>query len=245
MSNFSQKQKKSKRKPSLPDKGLIVGLDLDDIHECLKFVNYLNGIADIFKIPSSLALEGGRGFLEEISSRAPLFLDLKIFDIPNTMRLILKKCSEMGVDIVTAHSLAGKNHLKKANEYAREFNIKILGVTVLTSMEEEDIKFFNSSSIGEMVIEMAKINLEAGSWGIVCSAREARMVKEAVGNRLKIVCPGIRELMDEVHDQKRISSPEEAGRAGADFIVVSRPILESEDPPSTAKRIKDLFLKNL
>lgn len=232
-------------KSCIPDKGLIVALDLPGQKDCLEMARTLSDCADIFKIPTSLALDGGTEFIKRMSKLAPIFIDLKLFDIPNTMKIILEKCAEMGVSIVTVHSLMGLDHLTQVNEHAKSLGVKILGVTLLTSLESKDLPVGEQESCEDIVLRLANLNLEAGSWGIVSSALEAEKIKKMTEGKIKIVCPGIRKEAFNGDDQKRMATPEKAGENGVDFIVVGRPITKAGSPEKEAREIKERFLKSI
>ena len=168
-----------------------------------------------------------------------IFLDLKIYDIPNTMYATCYQISKLGVDIISLHASAGSRALKiskKASlEGSREFNLRppiLLGVTVLTSFSIEDLKLdFNiQTSIEENVVKLAELSFRSGLDGCVCSPRELKTLRLTYNNNFQLITPGIRLEETTKHDQKRVMTPREAILSGASKLVVGRSITQSENP---------------
>jgi orotidine-5'-phosphate decarboxylase len=168
---------------------------------------------------------------------AEVFLDLKFHDIPNTVAGAVRSAAALGVKFATVHASGGKAMLAAAAEAASGSGTTILAVTVLTSLDDADL-----SSIGfalrtaEAVDRLAGLSAEAGIGGIVCSAREVAAVRARMGKNAVLVTPGVRLPEDSAGDQKRVVTPFEAVRAGADYIVVGRPITRAADPAAAARK---------
>ena len=168
-----------------------------------------------------------------------IFLDLKIYDIPNTMYATCYQISKLGVDIISVHASAGSRALKiskKASlEASSELNLKppiILGVTVLTSFSQEDIKidFDIQTSIEDNVLKLAELSFRSGLDGCVCSPRELRTLRLTYDENFKLITPGIRLEETVKHDQKRVMTPKKAILSGASKLVIGRSITQSENP---------------
>ena len=213
---------------------LCIALDLD-LKRAEELAHALRGYPLIMKVSPSLLLEGGRAIIERLKTLGfDVFLDLKLHDIPNTVRRAVRSAEEAGADYLTVHTLGGKEMLVSAREGSDK--VRLIGVTILTSHSEDYLRFLRTEfgSIGEMAISLAKLAKEAGLEGIVCSAREAGELKEKTG--LLTVVPGIRVSKDR-EDQRRVATPELAVREGADILVVGREIINSEDPVKKAEEI--------
>jgi len=216
---------------------LCVALDTDR-EEALKLVELLKGYPLIYKVGYKLFVAYGVEIIRnirEIEPNAELFLDLKLHDIPNTVRNGVLSATSLGVNYLTLHTLGGGEMIKKASEV--KGNIKLLGVTLLTSHGEEYLKEIGISlPKEELVLRLAQIGLENGCDGLVCSAHEVALLKERLGNFTAVV-PGIRPHKVEGDDQKRVATPEEAVDRGADIIVVGRPILTADEPRKVVEDI--------
>jgi orotidine-5'-phosphate decarboxylase len=201
-------------------------------------VSALAGEVGLFKVGMELFPLGGAGLIERIrATGAEVFLDLKFHDIPNTVAGAVRSAAALGVKFATVHASGGKAMLAAAADAAAGSGTTILAVTVLTSLDDADL-----SSIGfalhtaEAVDRLARLAVEAGIGGIVCSAREAVSVRASVGPGAVLVTPGVRLPEESAGDQKRVVTPFEAVRAGANYIVVGRPITKAADPVSAARK---------
>ena len=216
---------------------LIVALDFWTIDEARQLVKYLGNEVNFYKVGLGLQLEGGDDFAKELIKQGKrVFLDYKYFDIDETIRSAVAKAAALGIDFLTVHG-AG-SILKAAVEGRGTSDLKILCVTVLTSMDAEDIKEMGfECNVEELVLARAKKALDVGCDGVIASALEAQSIRETHGNKLMIVSPGIRPAGSQADDQKRTTTPSGAIRAGANYLVIGRPITQAADPSVAAAQI--------
>ena len=169
-----------------------------------------------------------------------VFLDLKLHDIPNTVKSAMKVLSHLGVDMTNVHAAGGVEMMKAAREGLGK-EAKLIAVTQLTSTSEEQMRDFQNiqTSLQESVIHYAKKTAEAGLDGVVCSAQEVKLIKEATSKDFICLTPGIRPAGAAVGDQKRVMTPADAYQIGSDYIVVGRPITQATDPVAAYYAIKD------
>ena len=169
-----------------------------------------------------------------------VFLDLKLHDIPNTVKSAMKVLSHLGVDMTNVHAAGGVEMMKAAREGLGK-EAKLIAVTQLTSTSEEQMRDFQNiqTSLQESVIHYAKKTAEAGLDGVVCSAQEVKLIKEATSKDFICLTPGIRPAGAAVGDQKRVMTPADAYQIGSDYIVVGRPITQATDPVVAYHAIKD------
>ena len=169
-----------------------------------------------------------------------VFLDLKLHDIPNTVKSAMKVLSHLGVDMINVHAAGGVEMMKAAREGLGK-EAKLIAVTQLTSTSEEQMRDFQNiqTSLQESVIHYAKKTAEAGLDGVVCSAQEVKLIKEATSKDFICLTPGIRPAGAAVGDQKRVMTPADAYQIGSDYIVVGRPITQATDPVAAYRVIKD------
>jgi orotidine-5'-phosphate decarboxylase len=221
---------------SLADR-LIVGLDVPTIAEAGKVVASLDGVAGFYKIGYQLAFAGGLDFARELAAEGKkIFLDMKLLDIDNTVAKGVENIAKMGTTMLTLH--AYPKAMRAAVEAARGSGLCLLGVTVLTSMDEQDlIEAGYEYDPHTLVLRRAEQALAAGMGGIVCAASEAAAVRKIVGPDLAVVTPGIRPPGGEAGDQKRVVTPGDAIRAGASHLVVARPIVGAVDRAAAARAI--------
>jgi len=217
---------------------IIVALDTDSPDSALSVVKSLAGEVGLFKVGMELFPRGGPDLVLRIrEAGADVFLDLKFHDIPNTVAGAVRSAAALGVRFATVHALGGREMLARAAEAARGTETTVLAVTVLTSLDESDLLETGfSSSPAEMVMRLAGMAVREGIGGIVCSAREAAAVRELAGKSAVLVTPGVRLPEDAVQDQKRVVTPSDAIRNGADYLVVGRPITKAADPVAAARR---------
>jgi orotidine-5'-phosphate decarboxylase len=217
---------------------LIVALDFSTAAEAQKLVQRVGDAAGIYKVGLQLFTAEGPGLVRDlIRSGKRIFLDLKLHDIPNTVAHAVKSAAELGAHMLTVHASGGAAMLRAATE-AGAGHINILGVTVLTSLNDDDMQEIGiSGRVSDQVLRMASLAQSAGCQGIVTSPREALMVRKSMGEGFAIVTPGVRPAGAETHDQQRIATPAQAISNGASHIVVGRPITHAADPAQAAQAI--------
>jgi orotidine-5'-phosphate decarboxylase len=222
--------------PAIKDK-LIVGLDVSTVAEAEKIVRELDGAAGFYKIGYQLAFAGGLDFARELASGGTrIFLDMKLLDIDNTVARGVESIAKMGMSMLTVH--AYPRVMRAAAEAAKGSGLTILAVSVLTSMDARDMEEAGyRDDPAALVVRRAGQAREAGVGGIVCSAAEAKAVRGIVGADMAVVTPGIRPAGAAHGDQKRVTMPADAIRAGASHLVVARPILGAVDRRKAALSI--------
>lgn len=216
---------------------LIVGLDLPTLSEAEKAVRELEGAVSFYKIGYQLAFAGGLDFARELASGGTkVFLDMKLLDIDNTVAKGVENIVKMGVSMLTLH--AYPKTMRAAVEAAKGSDLCLLGVTVLTSMDEQDmIDAGYEYDPHTLVLRRSEQALHAGMGGIVCSAEEAQAVRRTVGPDMAVVTPGIRPSGSDHGDQKRVVTPAQAIRNGSSHLVVGRPIVKAPDRRAAAEAI--------
>ena len=217
---------------------IIVALDVPNKKEALGLVEQLRKQISFFKIGLQLFTAAGPQVVRDtLKSGAKVFLDLKLYDIPNTVAHAIESAAELGVQMVTVH-LSGGEAMVKAALAARKSNLSILGVTVLTSLDGASIRALGiSSTIEEQVSRLAKLGIAAGVDGLVVSPHEIEVLRPQFGNNIELVVPGIRPAWSETGDQKRIMTPREALESGADYLVIGRPITAHKNPREAVTKI--------
>jgi len=211
-----------------PPSKIILALDVDNFQRARYFVNKLYPKIRIFKVGMQLYTAVGPKIIRLIQQKgSQVFLDLKFLDIPNTVAKAVAVATRHKVKMLTLHISGGEEMLKAAIEAAkneaRKLKIKkplLIGVTVLTSQK----------ATASQVLKLAKIGIDSGLDGVVCSAQEAKILRSRIKRKFIIVTPGIRPAGGAKHDQKRTATVSEAIKAGSNFLVIGRPILEAKDP---------------
>lgn len=225
---------------------LLVALDVDTAAAALALADRLRGVAGGFKIGSRLFTQEGPSVVEAVVARGDrVFLDLKFHDIPQTVAGAVAAATRRGVWMVNVHAAGGSTMMRAALEAAREESARIarpaplvVAVTVLTSLDEQTLTDIGMEKpLDAQVHRLAALARAAGLDGVVASPREIAVVRAACGRDFTIVTPGIRSAQDERHDQSRTLSASRALAAGADFLVVGRPIIGAPDPRAAAERI--------
>ncbi|MBZ9893456.1 MULTISPECIES: orotidine-5'-phosphate decarboxylase [unclassified Mesorhizobium] len=218
---------------------LIVGLDVPSLKEAEKAVCELDGVVSFYKIGYQLAFAGGLDFAKELASGGKkIFLDMKLLDIDNTVAKGVENIVKMGMTMLTLH--AYPKTMRAAVEAARGSELCLLAVTVLTSMDEQDvIDAGYEYDPHTLVLRRAEQALHAGMGGIVCSAAETEAVRRIVGPDMAVVTPGIRPAGSDHGDQKRVMTPADAIRSGSSHLVVGRPIVAAADRRAAAEAILD------
>jgi orotidine-5'-phosphate decarboxylase len=216
---------------------LIVALDYADVNDAKRLVETLDGEVSFYKIGLGLQLGGGEGLAKSLIAQGKrVFLDYKYLDIEETIRAAVRRAADFGVDFLTVHGVGGV--LRAAVEGRGESRLKLLGVTVLTSMDAGEVKEMGyPCNVEELVLARAKKALDAGIDGVIASAHEAAQIRNATGGKLLVVAPGIRPKNSAADDQKRVATPGAAIRDGADYLVVGRPITKAPDPKQAVRAI--------
>jgi len=219
-----------------PRERLIVGLDVPSVEAAQAMVARLGDAVSFYKIGYQLAFAGGLAYSEKLArSGKRVFLDLKLHDIGNTVAAGVKSVARLGATFLTVHAYP---QTMQAAVAAREGGLRILAVTVLTSFNDADLAAAGyAATVGALVARRAAQAREIGVDGLVCSPEEAADVRGVVGAALTLVTPGIRPAGADAGDQKRIATPGAAIVAGADYLVVGRPILTAPDPKAAADAI--------
>ncbi len=220
---------------------VIVALDNKNLKEIIAIVNKTKSEVFGFKIGKEFFYRYGIEGYKKIFKLSPkIFLDLKLHDIPNTVEKALKAIIKLRPLLTTIH-ITGGDEMQKASSKLKRNKTKILGVTVLTSLNASQTKkYYNNKNINQLVKKFARNAKNNNLDGIVCSPLELKTVRKVVGNKMLIVVPGIRLEKKQINkndDQKRILTPKEAIKFGADFLVIGRPIVESKNPLKVLKEI--------
>jgi len=222
---------------------LVVALDVPTRQQALALARQLQGRVGMLKVGLELFCSEGPGFVREIQAFAPVFLDLKLHDIPNTVRRTLEALLPLDVRLINIHAQGGPAMIEAAAEAVRAHRqaggrTQLLAVTVLTSLDREALTRLGSTAEPEeMALHLARLSQECGADGVVCSAREAEAVRAACGEDFHRLTPGIRPRGTSAQDQSRVLTPEQALRNGASWLVVGRPITQSPDPAAAADAI--------
>jgi orotidine-5'-phosphate decarboxylase len=220
---------------------LIVALDLPDRSATLSAVDQLAGHVGCFKLGLEIFVREGPHLIEEITRRGEkVFLDLKLHDIPNTVGAAVRSACCLGVHMLTLHAAGGRKMLEAASRSAESSTAPplLLAVSALTSLSEEEVQTIGiREPLSDWVTRLAEIAYLAGIPGLVTSSLELPLLQHRFGNKLRYVVPGIRPKGAAFNDQSRIASPAEAISAGADYLVVGRPILQSPNRALAADQI--------
>ncbi|WP_349363801.1 MAG: orotidine-5'-phosphate decarboxylase [Roseitalea porphyridii] len=220
-----------------PRDRLIVALDLPSVADAERLVSTLGDTVGFYKIGYQLAFAGGLDLARELKAAGKsVFLDMKLLDIDNTVARGVESVAAMGVDMLTVH--AYPKAMAAAAEAAQGSALTLLGVTVLTSMDDHDLSDAGYHDRADaLVLKRARLAREAGMGGIVCSAAEAEAVRDVIGQDMAVVTPGIRPAGADTGDQKRVVTPADAIAAGASHLVVGRPVNAASDPQAAAAAI--------
>ncbi len=226
---------------------LVLALDVDDFKKAEELVGKLSDYVGVFKVGSQLFTAEGAKVVNMINERGGrVFLDLKFHDIPNSVARAAEVATKLGVSIFNVHTSGGYEMMKAAAEASKKVSLSlgvrkplILGVTLLTSINQEILEkeVGIKKRLGEQVVHLAKLAKAAGLDGVVASSWEIKEIREACGEDFVILTPGIRPAGKSSDDQKRIMTPREAIKLGADFLVIGRPIRNASNPVEAAKEI--------
>lgn len=221
----------------------MLALDLPDRTAALDMLAKLRGNLEWVKIGLQMYLAYGRDFVEEVADMGfKIFLDLKLYDIPNTVASAVKSLKGLPVSMLTIHTSGGREMMAAAVAAARETNpdLLLLGVTVLTSFDADGLAETGVAKVpSEQVELLAKLAVDSGMKGLVCSPLEIEMLRKILPPDIRLITPGIRPAGSSTDEQKRVMTPELAARAGSSFIVVGRPILKAQNPAEAARSIID------
>ena len=220
---------------------LIVALDAADAETARALVQKLGESVSFYKVGKELFTAVGPSMVRELAaSGKKVFLDLKFHDIPNTVAGAVRSAASLGVSLLTVHASGGSRMLAAAAEAAAQSEAKptVLAVTVLTSLAAEDLDEVGvTGGVEAQVLRLATLAIRAGCGGIVASAQEATRLRQALGTAFTLVTPGIRPAGGVAADQARVVTPQAAIRAGADYLVVGRPITAAGNPAEAARAI--------
>lgn len=220
---------------------VIVALDYGSGSEALRLVERLGDAADFYKVGLELYTRAGPALMRDLTGqRKRVFLDLKLHDIPNTVVGAVRAARDLGVELLTVHTSGGRPMMEVAAQAAGG-ELKLLGVTLLTSLSPSDVEAVWGRSIGslrEEVVRLATLARDSGLTGIVASPQEAQAVKRRLGKEMLVVTPGIRLPGGETHDQARVATPAQAVRAGADYLVIGRAVTGAADPAAALDKVR-------
>lgn len=224
------------------DPKVVVALDFDNQADALAFVDKIQPSDCRLKVGKEMFTHFGPDFVKELVNRGfDVFLDLKFHDIPNTVAKAVCAAAELGVWMVNVHASGGLNMMVKAKEALSDYGDKaplLIAVTVLTSMNQDDLTNLGiTKTPAQQVEHLAKLTQQAGLDGVVCSAQEAKLLKEKMGQSFKLITPGIRPVGSALDDQQRIMTPEQAVADGVDYLVIGRPITKAETPQAVLEAI--------
>jgi len=227
---------------SIGKERMIVALDFPTYEKSTAFVDLLGDNVTFYKVGLELFLNSKGTIIDYLKEKnKTIFLDLKFHDIPNTTAMAAVFAAKQDVFMFNVHASGGKKMMKKVAEEVNKIapNSVIIGVTVLTSLSDEDVEeTFNSKwTLQELALNFAKLVKESGLNGVVCSPWEAQIIKSVCGQNFKTVCPGVRPKWSATDDQERIMTPYDAMQNGCDYLVVGRPITKNEDPVKAAQLI--------
>ena len=218
--------------------GLIVALDGDDLAAAEGLARELKGAVDAYKVGLTLFASHGPEALLEIGQHGRVFCDLKLHDIPTQVRGAAAALAARGVWLLTVHASGGRAMVAAAVEGAGSRTL-VAGVTVLTSLDTAELTLVGQpADPAGQVLRLALLAVGAGAGALVCSPREVAAVRASVGPEVLLVCPGIRPAGDAHGDQSRVATPAEAVAAGADYLVVGRPITSAADPRAAVEAIR-------
>lgn len=220
---------------------IIVPLDVPNLEDAIDLVNKLPQVT-FWKVGLELFVSTGSDILQFLQDKEKrIFLDLKFHDIPNTVAGACRSASKYGVDLLTLHATMGRKAMLGAVEAISkaEKPPKLLAITVLTSLNSRDLAFDLKIplELPEYALQMALLAQESGIDGAVCSPHEVNKLREVCGNDFLLVCPGVRPSWAATGDQKRVMTPAQAIQAGADYLVIGRPIIQAENPVSAWSKI--------
>lgn len=225
---------------------LCVALDLPSAEENLALAESLKDYNIWMKVGFRAYIRDGKPFIEALKLIGPdfrIFLDLKLYDIPNTMADAAEEIAKLGVDMFNIHASAGAMAMRTVMERLSVYKKRplVLAVTALTSFDEENFRLVYEKGIDEKAEQFAKMSYANGLDGVVCSAFESRAIKNATSDDFLTLCPGIRPFGEEAGDQQRVATLDLAAKEGVDFPVVGRPVYKDEDPRAKVEKILNVM----
>jgi orotidine-5'-phosphate decarboxylase len=213
---------------------VIVSLDFPTADEASLLVSMLDPVACRLKVGKELFTRCGPSIIEKFTGQGfDVFLDLKFHDIPNTVARACQAAAKLGVWMLNVHACGGRQMLEMAREALDKQSHQplLIAVTVLTSMDEADMNEVGvPGTVSDQVLRLTSLARQCALDGVVCSAQEVGMIRQAVGSEFKLVTPGIRSADSTADDQRRISTPVQAIEAGSDYLVIGRPVTQASDP---------------
>lgn len=221
-----------------PSDRIAVALDVPTVREADLLAASLVGAVGWFKVGLELYLAHGPEVVTAIRTHGPVFLDVKLHDIPTTIERAAARVADLGVGLVTVHAAGGAEMVRAAVDGLAGHG-RVLAVTVLTSMSDDDLASVGAPGAASQVPRLAELAVEAGATGLVCAPRDLRAVRETVGPDVLLVTPGIRMSGSDDDDHARAATPASAIADGADLLVVGRPITRADDPVAAARAIAD------
>ena len=220
---------------------IIIALDYDNPQSVFQLTDQLDPQHCRLKVGKELFTKAGPGLVRElVAQKFDVFLDLKFHDIPNTVAKAVAAADDLGVWMTNVHTSGGSSMMKAASEAlkAKNSSMLLIGVTVLTSMDESDLVEIGVINAADQQVEnLAKLAQQSGLHGVVCSAKEAAMLKQSLGDNFKLITPGIRLSDSVADDQKRVVTPPKAIALGSDYLVIGRPVTQSSNPMATLHEI--------
>lgn len=227
------------------DPKVLIALDFADSESALSFVSGLQPGLCRLKVGKELFAVAGPEFVKKLVQQGfDVFLDLKYHDIPNTVAKAVQAAAKLGVWMVNVHALGGRKMMTAAQDALNELDMDrkplLIAVTILTSMEQQDLAEIGlQGSPKDNVLRLAQLAQDSGLDGVVCSAQEAAELRKVVADDFCLVTPGIRPAGSAVNDQKRIMTPKDAIQAGSSYLVIGRPITQSDNPVAVLTSINE------
>ncbi|WP_417819186.1 orotidine-5'-phosphate decarboxylase [Terasakiella sp.] len=219
---------------------IYVALDTTDVSYAVELAQKLKGLVGGMKVGKEFfTANGPQGVAAIRDVGMPVFLDLKFHDIPNTVAGAIRAAKPIAPQIINVHAQGGPEMLKQAANAGRDAGIPLtIAVTILTALDQEDLNAIGiNDNIEDQVVRLAKLTQDNGLDGVVCSAKEIAPIRAACGPDFKLIVPGIRPAWAAKGDQKRVMTPRDAVIAGADILVIGRPITQADDPVEAAQKI--------
>ena len=222
------------------NKRLIIALDFDNTRSTLDFLEHVDPDKCMVKVGLELFISEGWKILDLISGKGfEIFLDLKLHDIPNTVYEAVKSAADHGVWMTNVHASGGEEMLTASKKALDDFESPpiLIGVTVLTSLSQDSLKAIGFNNLEDQVLRLAGLVKNSGLDGVVCAPTDINSIKTKFGNSFLSVTPGVRPEDADSNDQYRISTPSEAIKKGADYIVIGRPITQAKNPQEALEKI--------